>query len=66
MASELRGAAIAAAFTVIIFGVHIIASENLNTQGACVRTLPANIELPRELERTLERIYRSATRSART
>ncbi|MCM3879984.1 MAG: hypothetical protein ND807_07745 [Vicinamibacterales bacterium] len=59
MGIELRGA-IAACLTVIIFGVHIIANENSEHSEACVRTLPANIQLSRELGRSLERIYQGS------
>jgi hypothetical protein len=49
---------------VIALGVHIIANAKDHHQNseACARTLPANIDLSRDFERTLARIYRrSAT-----
>jgi hypothetical protein len=43
---------------VITFGAHAIAADA--DPMACPRTLPANIDLPRDLERMLTKIYRAS------
>ena len=43
---------------VIIVGAHTIAADA--DRAACPRTLPANIDLPRDLERMLANIYRGS------
>ncbi len=43
---------------VIIFGARTIVADA--DPAACPRTLPANIELPRDLERMLAKIYRAS------
>jgi hypothetical protein len=44
-------------FAIISFGVATRAKEN---SASCPRTLPDNIELPRDLERMLARVYRGS------
>jgi hypothetical protein len=60
MSSDLRAVLVffITAMTVIIFGIQTIATKE--DAAACQRTLPANIELSPELERTLAKIYRGS------